>query len=161
MNRAVLVLPIVPLAAACGVDCGDPTQINGTYAIFANVQDYDGTNLENFPSYGSPANGFSEWKIDWDRVANQVNLTIDNYPFTADGTWDPIQCGDFTLDFAGPYTDTAGVSHNLSVTNGSFVVFADSINGEWDYDETWTDLDGNSGTFTTHGLLGGKIIAAE
>jgi hypothetical protein len=161
MNRALLLSLVAPLAlaAGCGVDCGDPTQVNGRYAVFANVLTFDGTNLEEFPSYGSPANGFSEWTIDWDRVAGEVHLTIDDFPFTGTGVWDDIECGNFTLDFAGPYTDADGASHDLTAT-GSYVVFADQLVGDWTYSETWTSLDGESGTFDADGQVAGQVLAA-
>ena len=52
-------------SSGCGLDCGNPSLSNGHYAIFANVLEYEGTNLENFPSARTPANGWSEWSIEW------------------------------------------------------------------------------------------------
>src|SRR5687768_8799926 len=102
--RTVLLLSL-PLAAGCNADCGSPEQINGRYAMFANVLVYDGDNLEGFPSYQTPANGWTEWEIAWTNLANgRVDVSIDGQPFGGDGAWNEVECGNFTLRFAGVYT---------------------------------------------------------
>jgi hypothetical protein len=147
----------VAAGSGCGVDCGPPTQVNGAYAMFANVLTYEGTNLEAFPSYQSPANGESEWLIAFDAISGQTTIGIDGQSFDAGGTWDTTQCGVFSLQFGGLYLSAANTSH-LFEANGDFVGYGDHVEGTWTYSENWSDGQGESGTFDADGQLAGDRI---
>ena len=154
-------IALLALASGCGgVDCGSPSQIDGTYAMFTNVLTYDGTNLEAFPSYESPANGWAPWVISWGKTSQaDVIVEIDDQEFAGSGTWDPVECGNFTLDFAGLYVSEVGTQHQFTST-GQYLWFTDSIEGVWDYAEDWTNLASETGTFTTNGQVSGSIVEA-
>jgi hypothetical protein len=143
----------------CDIDCGPPRQVNGTYAVFANIMTYDGTNLEEFPSYGSPANGWREWTIAWpSSYSADVDVQIDDTAYVAHGEWDALVCGNFTLSLSGPYVSGQGSSHEFEA-EGDFAVFGTQIEGRWDYSEIWTTADGEeTGTFTTDGQIAGSRI---
>lgn len=167
MNSISTVLSLFALAVfgtGCSVDCGSPSQINGRYAIFANqVQLLDLTNEENFPAYESPANGWTEWKIEWNEMVQEdVIVTIDGQAFSAMGGWNDIECGHFTLDISGDYQFedrlTSEVSHHEFNAVGSFVQFATQIEGVWEYHELWESADGEAGIYAVNGQLSGTDI---
>lgn len=156
MKRALV---IAVCASGCGVDCGPPSQIDGTYAVFANAVTWDGTNLEEFPYATSPANGWSEWSIVWDSVTGAMTVLIDDDAFDAGGSWNTIECGVFTLDFGGPYRDGPDL-HAFDAT-GEFAVFADHLEGSWEYQEDWTTGQGPqaaAGMFECVGNISGTRI---
>ncbi len=157
MTRCLFLLGLSAPLAGCGVDCGEPTQVNGIYAVFANAVTHEGTNLEEFPSYQSPANGMREWAITWDRVSDAINIDIEGQSFAAAGEWNDIECGSFTLDFGGPYQSPEGSTHQIAAV-ADLVVFAQSLEGTWEYDEDWTSETGESGTFSAHGQLSGEKV---
>ena len=140
-------------ASGCGVECGSPSDIAGTYAVFANVVEYDGSNLENFPADTSPANGWSEWSILVG--ADGVTLLIDDDSFSPRTTVSTVECGSFTMDLDGAYREDNDV-HVLSAS-GEFNVFASHLEGTWDYEEEWT-VGKDAGTFTATGNLSGTWI---
>jgi hypothetical protein len=154
--RTVLLLS--PLAlAACNADCGSPEQVNGRYAVFANVLSFDGDNLDGFPSYQDPANGWSEWEITWTNIANgRVTVLIDGEEFDGDGAWDDVECGNFSLRFAGVYASDIGSTHDFTTT-GQLVRFADRLEGTFTWSEEWA-YDGDDGTFDADGQLAGDLI---
>jgi len=157
----VLASLALPLAAGCGADCGKPTQINGTYAVFANVIQRSGSNMDHFPSYMTPANGWTEWTLTWNRnKPAKVSVVIDGQPYTATGSWDEVECGNFTLDFAGTYLSINDSTHEFAVT-GDFVAFGPQIEGRWDWEETWTSAQGETGTFSTIGQVSGTLVDSQ
>lgn len=158
MKRLFLLLLAAPLTG-CGVDCGSPDQVDGRYAVFANVLDHDGTNLEAFPSYQSPANGWTEWTLAWDRVRNEVTVAIDGQPYPAEGVWDDVVCGNFQLAFEGVYASEEGTEHDF-VAVGDFTVFASHLEGDWTWEESWTNLESETGTFTADGQVSGSLVGA-
>jgi hypothetical protein len=159
VSRAAIVAAAVA-SSGCGVDCGTPDQVNGVYAVFANVTgDVEVSNPEAFPSYMSPANGWGEWTIEWDRVSGDVRMTVDDQAYDAVGTWDPIECGTFDLEFGGPYLSPEGTTHDFYAV-GSFVVFANQLEGNWEYSEDWVAVDGQSGTFATDGQVSGERVSS-
>lgn len=151
--RGSLLVAGAAAASGCGVDCGPTDQIAGTYAVFANVVTYDGSNLENFPADTSPANGWSEWSILVD--ADSVTVLIDEDSFPARATVSTVECGSFGLAFDGAYRQDGDV-HVLSA-DGDFNVFADHLEGTWDYEEEWT-VGKDSGTFEATGNVSGTRI---
>ena len=125
-----LPLLLLPLAVACDVDCEDPTEANGTYAVFANVITWEVTNEDAFPSYMSPANGFTEWSLGFPvREGGPVEVTIDGQPFVATATTDDTVCGAFSLDFEGTYTSTRDSTHAFAAS-GDFAVFGPQLVGQ-------------------------------
>ena len=140
-------------ASGCGVECGPAEEIAGTYAMFANVVEYDGTNLENFPADTSPANGWTEWSIFFDGDA--VTLLIDDDSFSPRTAVSTVECGSFTMDFSGAYRQDGDV-HVLSAS-GDFNLFADHLEGTWDYDEEWT-AGKDAGTLVATGNVSGTRI---
>ena len=157
--RAALLF-MAAAAAGCDVDCGPPHQVNGTYAVFANVITYDGTNLDEFPSTGSPANGWREWALNWpNSYSADVDVAVDGFDYMAAGEWDPLVCGNFTLAFGGTYVSPAlGSTHEFEA-DGDMAVFGVQLEGRWNYSETWTTADGDeTGTFTAEGQIAGSRI---
>lgn len=158
--KRVLVL-LVASGSGCGVDCGPPTHVNGSYNMFANAITHDGTNLDEFPSYQSPANGWSEWLISFDAISGQTTVAIDGQAFEAGGSWDTTQCGVFSLQFGGLYLSPENTSH-LFQSDGEFVGYADRVDGSWSYSESWSDGEGESGSFEAEGqLTGDRIVGAD
>lgn len=160
MIRALLGLVAVASLGGCGPDCGQPDQVNGTYAVFANVvEEPQVTNAEHFPSYMTPANGWSEWTVQWNLVdPSQVAVTIDEQPYQATATWDDVECGNFRLTFAGDYVSINDTEHAFSV-DGQFVVFGGHLEGLWSWSETWTSRDGEHGTFSSLGQMSGTRVS--
>lgn len=153
----LVLLVAVAAAPGCGVDCGAPTQVNGTYAMFANVITYDGTHLEDFPSEMSPANGPSEWLIAFDAISGQTTVAIDGQAYDAGGSWNTEECGRFNLQFGGLYLSAAHTTHLFQAT-GDFLGYNGHIEGTWTYSEDWSDGNGHDGTFHTEGQLSGDRI---
>lgn len=162
MNKPLFAFLLVSagFASGCGVDCGDPSQINGRYAIFANVIEWEVSEpSEAFPSYKSPANGWAEWTFEWNQLKQPpVIVSFDGQPYEGDGTWDPVECGNFNLEWSGTYLSDSDSTHAFSAT-AQFVQFADQIEGQWTYEESWTAETGETGTFTvTAGQLSGHRV---
>jgi hypothetical protein len=163
---------LVPLAAfsgvGCGVDCGAPSQVNGRYAVFSNVVSIlEVENEENFPSYHSPANGWSEWNIVWkEMVQDEVIVEINGQSFEAQGVWNDIECGNFTLDIAGTFVSLDPVklteeSTHVFTASGQFIQFANQLEGLWDYEEQWSTDKGQTGTFVIEGQVTGTTVGSE
>ena len=155
MMRLALALLMLS-ATGCGVACDASSEINGRYAVFANVLEYDGTNLEVFPSYMSPANGWSDWDMAWPEGSETVAVAIDNQSYVAESTSDPRYCGTFSMSFSGTYTSVNDTTHEF-VADGDFVVFGPQLEGDWTWEESWA-LDDATGTFSATGQLSGLRI---
>ena len=157
---------LVPLAAfsgvGCGVDCGAPSQVNGRYAVFSNVVSILAVeNEKNFPSYHSPANGWSEWNLVWNEmVQDEVIVEIDDQSFAAQGTWNDIECGNFNLDISGTYMSPEKSTH-VFTASGQFIQFANQLEGLWDYEEQWSTDEGQTGTFVIEGQVTGTTVGSE
>jgi hypothetical protein len=151
-------LASLPLAVVgCNADCGNPEQINGTYAVFANVVTYEGDNLAAFPSYQTPANGWSEWDLGWTNLMTQrIGVTIDGQAFEGAGIWNEVECGNFDLRFSGEYTSDIGSVHSFEA-DGRFVRFAERLEGTWQWSEQWS-YEGENGTFNANGELAGELV---
>lgn len=155
--RTALLLVSTLAAAGCNADCGSPEQVNGRYAVFANVIAFDGENLEGFPSYQTPANGWSEWAITWTNLSNgRITVAIDGQEFEGDGGWNEVECGNFSVRFAGIYTSDLGSTHDFRA-DGQLVRFADRLEGTWAWSEQWA-YDGDDGTFEADGELAGDLV---
>ncbi len=149
-------------SSGCGVECGSPSQVNNKYAVFANVLEIQTEeNKENFPSYSSPANGWSEWILRWDELIQEgVIVEIDNQSFPAEGVWNEIECGNFDLDISGDYYAESGSVHSFTAS-GRFIQFANQLEGLWDYEEIWTAENGEQGTFAIVGQVNGTVAGAS
>lgn len=147
------------LGTACDVDCGSPSQVNNQYAVFANVLEIKAVdNEEAFPSYQSPANGWSEWILRWDEmIQDDVIVEIDRQSFAAVGKWNEMECGNFDLEFGGEYVSDTGSVHSFDST-GRFIQFANQLEGLWEYQEVWTDTTGEQGTISLSGQIGGTVV---
>lgn len=157
--RLALLLPGLALSLlGCGVECGAPNQANGTYAMFANPITQQATNEAGFPSYMTPANGWSEWEIRWNTLdTDQVDVKIDGQSYAARGAWDDIECGSFHLESQGLYQSVNDSTHDFEV-DGQFVLFGNQVEGVWDWSEAWTARNGEQGTFSAHGQVRGERI---
>lgn len=155
--RRLLWLCVFAPAAGCGVACDAPTEVNGTYSVFANTLTHEGTNLENFPSYSSPANGWSEWTILWDEANAAITVAIDGQSYGASGSWDGVECGTFDMAFGGAYDGGDGSVHAFTST-GNYVTYADHLEGVWHYEEAWSDGGGQVGDFEAEGQVSGQIV---
>lgn len=155
--RTLLLPPVLALSLwGCGVECGPPSQANGTYAMFANPITQQATNEQEFPSYMTPANGWSEWTVRWNTLdTDQVTVEIDGQPYSAQGAWDDIECGSFHLGFQGIYESVNDSTHDFEV-DGQFVLFGNQVEGVWDWSESWTSRDDEQGTFTAYGQVRGE-----
>lgn len=149
----------LPLAGGCGVDCGSPQEVDGRYAVFASVLEVtDLSDPEAFPSYMTPANGWTEWRLDWGGGSGGKNvIELDEQTYEGTGSWDPVECGHFTLDFSGTYASVNETEH-LFQASGEFVVFGPNLEGVWDWSEEWTNRRGDSGTFAASGQLTGQLL---
>jgi len=146
-------------SSGCGLDCGNPSLSNGHYAIFANVLEYEGTNLENFPSARTPANGWSEWSIEWSpEQVGVVTVGIDGQEYEAQGAWHEVECGRFTLAFSGVFLSAVDSTHEFQA-NGDFVTYANQLEGRWDWTEQWGTAGGASGEFLADGQVSGSLIS--
>ena len=155
--RICLILGAAPLGG-CGLDCGEPTDVEGKYSVFANVVAYEATNYEAFPSYMSPANGWAEWDITWNQVdSGPVIVSIDGQPFAGTGSWDAVECGHFALEFAGVYASEHESTHDFTAV-GDFVVFGNQLEGEWRWDESWQGRGGEIGVFGADGQVSGSVV---
>ncbi|MBN2800118.1 MAG: hypothetical protein JXX28_13315 [Deltaproteobacteria bacterium] len=155
----MIVLTLLGLAG-CSADCGQPDQVNGTYAVFANVISApEVSNEEAFPSYMSPVNGWTEWEIQWNLVdQTQVVVLLDGQAYQAQGSWDSLECGRFDLKFQGDYTSVNDTEHAF-VADGSFVVFGAHLDGVWAWSEIWTGRNAQSGTFAALGQVAGTRVS--
>jgi hypothetical protein len=124
-------------------------------------------NEENFPSYHSPANGWSEWNIVWkEMVQDEVIVEINGQSFEAQGVWNDIECGNFTLDIAGTFVSLDPVklteeSTHVFTASGQFIQFANQLEGLWDYEEQWSTDKGQTGTFVIEGQVTGTTVGSE
>jgi hypothetical protein len=152
----------LPAAGGCGVDCGSPSQVDGRYAVFANALEIrEVTNEENFPSYESPGNGWSEWILTWDELLqDEVLVDIDRQTFPAVGVWNEIECGNFTLEITGDYLSETGSLHSFTA-DAQFIQYASQLEGLWDYSEVWTSVEGEQGTFVIDGQVNGTVIGGS
>jgi hypothetical protein len=164
---SLLLLALLP-AAGCGVECGDASQTDGKYVVFTTVNGSpDISDPEHFPYYSTPVNGWGEWVLDWHGL-DTVSVLIDGEVYEAQGSWDAVECGNFTLKFNGAYEWSAELNdryHTVIDTEHDFNmflaldVFGTRMEGTWVEDEQWTDPGGVTGTFAGHGLVSGARIS--
>lgn len=156
--RRVWLPALVMALGGCDPDCGSGRQIDGDYAVFANVWEYDGENLDAFPSYMTPANGWSEWSVTWGAAAGGgVVVTIDDQSFSGTGTWDDVECGNFALSLSGTYRSANDSLHEFTA-DGTFVAYASRFEGVWEWEEDWTSAQGETGTFGATGQVSASGI---
>lgn len=153
---ATTVVAAALLTQGCAANCPAPQTLNGqVFKMFANhvellssAEDLKVfTAAPDFISYGSPANGKSEWVIDWGPAnLGAVRVTIDDQRYDAKGDWNPVECGNFFLEFKGDYQSPDGVTHSFS-TYGNFVQHDNKIHGELEWLEHFSNGAGKSGRY--------------
>lgn len=161
MHRTLLALvPLIGLASGCGVDCGDPEQVDGTYDFFHIVRQARLDPEEGFQHFSTPVNGWGEWLLDWHGPNGPVSILIDGQPYEARAEWSPVECGRFSLEFAGTYTfvhefrdgSTVEGTHDFE-TDMELQSYGHQIEGTWETNETWVNFAGETGTFRGEGLV--------
>lgn len=103
-----------------------------------------------------PVNGWSDWSFEWSSAqSGPLTVLIDGQEFAGSGTWDPIECGNFSVSFNGIYGDANGVRHAFTTT-GDFLWFDQSLEGLVFWNENWqTEYD--SGKVSGESQLRGKV----
>jgi hypothetical protein len=142
--------------AGCPPVCPEPAAVDGSWSVFATVLDIEGDEPD-FPSYQTPANGASNWVLEWGAAADgPVGVQVDGQTLDASGVWSTRACGTFALDLSGVYTSATGSTHDLDA-QAEWVVWQDQLDGTWDWAEDWTDRDGvASGRFSARGQVEGS-----
>jgi hypothetical protein len=125
--------------------------------MFAVVLEQEGAEEDDFPVWHSPANGASDWRLAWgEDDAGFVSLWIDEDPVQVDGAWDREVCGTFELAMEGTANGPAGSRHLFAAQADMLLVEAGVLVGTWDWFETWTSPEGESGVFEAFGRLEGE-----
>lgn len=155
----IVMLPL--LLAGCLPVCPQPTVVDGTWDVFANVLDRQGGDEPDFPVSSTPVNGFYRWTLAWGQsLRGPITFALNDQPAVeASGAWSDDACGSFTLSLAGVYESPEGAEHDYSAL-GTFVVFEDRIAGTWDWSESWSASSGESGVFTARGQVEGDRVGA-
>lgn len=154
-------LSLLLLASACSpAVCPEPAAVTGTWDVMAVVLTSEGADDPDFPSYHSPANGPSTWTLAWgEQDVGAVDMTLDDTAITAEGVWDRDTCGTFGLDLVGSVTGPTGSQHGFTA-EALLMVYEDTLEGTWDWSESWTSRDGAAtGRFTATGRLEGTRTA--
>lgn len=161
---------LVPALSGCAPDCGAVNQFNTlTYRVFANPFEYTNDNpvfLEGpeFWSYGTPANGVSQWNFAWTGAAvGPVTVTIDGQTFEGTGELDEVECGQALVTFNGLYVDDANnVEHNFNASM-SMTLWSEQGGGLMGayliWKESWTHPSSENGTFTANAHLTGELVS--
>jgi hypothetical protein len=113
-------------------------------------------NDEAFPSYDSPGNGSGRWELYWgDNVNGPITVVIDGQEFAGSGSWDPIECGNFTIDVAGSYMVEGDTNqqHNIDMY-GPIMFYEDRLEGRLTWREAWVKGQ-ETGTFRGQVQLSG------
>lgn len=154
-----LMRPVIlsALLAGCAPVCPGPSQVDGTWAVFANVLSRTGGDEPAFPVESTPTNGETVWSIAWGAAAQgSVDLAIDGQPVQASGRWSTEACGTFELALDGTYSHE-GASHTFEA-RGTFLVYQDSLDGTWDWTEQWRAATDETGVFTARGQIQGDRL---
>ena len=152
---------VVLCSAGCvTIDGGPPSQIDGEYAVFANVIAFDEAQLAAYPLETSPVNGTSVWQAVWDVESNAaIDLVIEGQAYRAQAAWDSAVCGHFTAAFSGVFEDSADISRQFTA-GGEFTSFGDSLEGELDWSEIWQGEAGESGVWESSVRISGRRVPA-
>lgn len=173
MPIALFVAALTLLLGGCAADCGPAAQIAGnTYTAFTHPVSASGNNIDRltaapgFASYSLPVNGQNDWTFKFGEAdIGPMKILIDGQAFDAQGIWDPVECGSFTVaEFKGLYVSTDGTQHNFSAAM-NVVVFDEQLEGLVQWGESWELVDGTSGTYKStaqmRGLLTGGGAGTE
>lgn len=107
-----------------------------------------------------PANGPSVWTMLWDTATTgSVHLDIDGQSYAAEGTWDDVECGNFSLAFEGEYLGADGGRHVFN-SEGTYNTYDGLLDGLVSWRETWEDAAGVEGTMTSTVVFRGESGAA-
>ncbi|MEZ4315919.1 MAG: hypothetical protein R3F61_00370 [Myxococcota bacterium] len=137
-------VPIVVLLSACQPDCGLPSMLDGVrYQAFGNVVDYT-IGQSGAPPGQTLINGTTDLEFEWGGVNDgPIVVRIDDQPFEGEGSWNTVECGNFTASFAGTYRSSDGSDHNFTAA-GNFYLYDILIEGSMAWSETWTSADGSA-----------------
>lgn len=162
----------LPALSGCTTDCGPVSKFNTlTYRVFANPVEFTNDNPEflagpDFWSYGTPANGVSEWNFAWTAAASgPVTVTIDGQSFEGTGELDEIECGQALVTFQGVYVDDANsVDHTFNASM-SMTLWAEQGGGQMGayliWKESWSHPSSEAGQFTSNSHLTGELISQQ
>lgn len=141
---------LLPLLLGCTETCDAPRVLDGrTYEVFGNLVRFDSIGV-GVPPEDYPVNGSSRWTLAWGASDDgPVDVTIDDQPQSAIGSWNPTTCNTFDLAIDGVYTSPGGVRHVFS-TSGEYLFYDDVLEGELTWSDRWT-----------FGESSGSIEAAE
>jgi hypothetical protein len=109
----------------------------------------------DFPT-ALPANGLSRWVMLWDTATTgAVHIDIDGQTYEAEGSWDDVECGNFSLAFEGEYLGSDGGRH-VFATDGEYNTYDGLIDGLASWRESWEDAAGAQGTLVADVVFRGE-----
>lgn len=167
---ALLTLTALPVVSGCSSDCGPHDQFNSfTWRVFANPVVFESTNPAftagpDYWSYGSPANGVSEWQFQWGAApVGPVTVVIDGQSFEGTGDMDDTECGYALVTFGGTYLDSLNdVEHNFNASL-SMNLWSDALGAQLGafmiWKESWSHPSSESGTFNVDAHLTGELVS--
>ena len=148
-----LFLLALPFLGACNSECGDPTRVNGTWAVFhqvVNIPVDDEASVDaGYPSYEMFVNGWSRWDLTWSAAGN-VTLAITDAA-EAQGTYGEGgkqsflgtmnaaegNCNTMQLAFAGDFVTASATTHAFDYL-ADLTFTGDQLSGTFAYTDTWT-----------------------
>ena len=156
--------------SACKPDCGGVQAFNNfTYRGFANPVIHESNNPAftegpEYWSYGSPANGASEWQFKWGGVAQgPVTVVIDGQEFEGTGELDELECGTAVVNFGGIYTDDAvDVEHTFNASMSLNLWVDDNgsqFGGYLIWKESWSHPSSETGSFSAESHVIGELLS--
>jgi hypothetical protein len=133
------------LGAGCQADCGPASQLDESlFRTFGNLVSHRTVNDEAYPAEGSPANGLSDWQFIWgDVTSGRISVEIDGQAFDADGNWDEVECGHFTVAGSGTYVSESFASEHTFEFDGDFTSYEGRLEGIVVWAESWDTADEN------------------
>jgi hypothetical protein len=137
-----LLLPMLPLAAACDPDCDNPDRLDGRHSVWSNVVEHTppaGSIPEEYPVGDIFYNGHSEWELRYVQNQRAFDLELDGQQFSAAFAQNKDNCNAFRLDFAGTYVSEGGTHHEFE-WSGDLVYFGSHMGGTFEYISDWSDL---------------------
>ncbi len=148
-----LFLLALPFLGACNSECGDPTRVNGAWAVFHQVTNL-GENGEasvdvGYPSYEVFVNGWSRWDLTWSAAENVTLAVTDaserqgtygesgkqTYLGTMKSTED--NCNTMQLAFTGEFVTSSATTHAFDYT-ADLTFTGEELTGTFAYTDTWT-----------------------
>ncbi len=169
---------------ACDADCGKPTRVNGTYAVFHDVLNMSSSATEKANatvegyddvSYSALVNGWWRWDLTYEASADSVNITAIDVrermgdPALVDGqsvTWKggfvqhDDNCNAFDLSLQGTWTSSSDTIHSFKYEAG-VVWSGDGFAGTYTYSDTYTVGDGVDSAGGLSGAAGDVIAVMQ